>query len=137
MSFSMERNINYYETDKMGIVHHSNYIRFMEEARIEFMKEMNIPYDVLENTGIFIPVLGVSCDYKHHVSFGDTIIMHCSIKEYNGVRLNIQYEFYNKANSALVLIGESKHCFTTPELKPINLKKNFPDIHNFLMNSEW
>ena len=46
MKFSMERNINYYETDKMGIVHHSNYIRFMEEARIEFMKKMNIPYDI-------------------------------------------------------------------------------------------
>lgn len=130
MKFSMERNINYYETDRMGIVHHSNYIRFMEEARIEFMKEINIPYDKLEEAGVLIPVLGVTCNYKSHVSFGDTIIINCSFKEYNGVRLNMQYEMYNKTTGALVLTGETKHCFTTPELKPINLKKHYLDFHN-------
>lgn len=129
MQFSMERNINYYETDRMGIVHHSNYIRFMEEARIEFMKKMDLPYDMLENKGILIPVLGVSCDYKTHVSFGDTIVIHCSIKDFNGVRLNMQYEMYNKKTGSLVLTGETKHCFTNAELKPINLKKNYPDFH--------
>ena len=129
MKFSMERNINYYETDRMGIVHHSNYIRFMEEARIEFMKEMSVPYDMLEDMGILIPVLGVSCEYKTHVSFGDTIIINCAFKEYNGVRLNMKYEIYNKSTGALVLTGETKHCFTTPELKPINIKKNYPEIH--------
>lgn len=129
MQFSMERNINYYETDRMGIVHHSNYIRFMEESRIEFMKKMNLPYDMLENNGILIPVLGVSCDYKTHVSFGDTIVIHCYIKNYNGVRLNMQYEMYNKKTGALVLTGETKHCFTNAELKPINLKKNYHNFH--------
>ncbi len=129
MKFTMERNINYYETDRMGIVHHSNYIRFMEEARIEFMKKMNVPYDMLENKGILIPVLGVSCEYKTHVSFGDTIVIHCAFKDYNGVRLNMKYEIYNKATGSLVLTGETKHCFTTPELRPINLKKNYPEMH--------
>lgn len=136
MNFSMERNINYYETDKMGIVHHSNYIRYMEEARIEFMKEVKLPYDMLEKAGIFIPVLGVSCNYKSHVSFGDTLVIHCSIKEYNGVRLTMQYEMYNKATSTLILTGESKHCFTTAELRPINLKKKYPDIHKLLEDCE-
>ncbi len=132
MNFSMERNINYYETDRMGIVHHSNYIKYMEESRIEFMKEIKLPYNMLEKTGIYIPVLSISCDYKSHVTFGDTITIHCSIKEYNGVRLIMQYEMYNKTTGSLVLTGESKHCFTTTELKPINIKKHYPEIHKLL-----
>ena len=44
MSFVFERKINYYETDRMGIVHHSNYIRFLEEARCAFLDSINIKY---------------------------------------------------------------------------------------------
>ena len=36
-----EHTINYYETDRMGIVHHSNYIRFFEEARIDYLKKIS------------------------------------------------------------------------------------------------
>ena len=57
MSFTYERRINYYETDKMGIVHHSNYIRFLEEARCYMLDEMGIPYSYLEEQKIMIPVL--------------------------------------------------------------------------------
>ena len=56
--------VQYYETDKMGIVHHSNYIRWMEEARIDFLERMGWPYDRLENEGIISPVIGVDCKYK-------------------------------------------------------------------------
>lgn len=86
----LERKINYYETDKMGIVHHSNYIRYLEEARIRWMEEIGIPFEVLEENGITIPVLGVECEYKHHVSFGDTILIKVFVKEYNGVRMTVR-----------------------------------------------
>jgi acyl-CoA thioester hydrolase len=52
MSFKYERKINYYETDRMGVVHHSNYIRFLEEARSRWMEELNIPMEKLENEGL-------------------------------------------------------------------------------------
>ena len=68
-----ERKINYYETDKMGVVHHSNYIRFFEEARCQFLEVSGLPYDMLEEKGIMSPVLGFSCQYKQHVTFGDII----------------------------------------------------------------
>ena len=48
MSFSYTRKINYYETDKMGVVHHSNYIRFLEEARCRWLEELNISMEKLE-----------------------------------------------------------------------------------------
>ena len=123
MAFTYEREINYYETDKMGIVHHSNYIRFLEEARCAWLRSIGIPYDMLEENGITIPVLGVECDYKHHVTYGDTIAIELNIEEYNGVRMNVKYMVTNKKTGETVLIGRTKHCFTNIALKPINLKK--------------
>ncbi len=71
MNFIFERKINYYETDRMGVVHHSNYIRFLEEARCEMLAAHNMPYSAFEEQGVMIPVLGVNCDYKSHVTFDD------------------------------------------------------------------
>ena len=123
MAFIYEREINYYETDKMGIVHHSNYIRFLEESRCAWLRSIGLPYDMLEENGITIPVLGVECDYKHHVTYGDTIAIELSIEEYNGVRMNVKYMVTDKKTGETVLIGRTRHCFTNIELKPINLKK--------------
>ena len=80
MEFTFERKINYYETDRMGIVHHSNYIRYMEEARCAWLENIGIPFTLLEENGITIPVLGVNVTYKHHVTFGETIIIKIFIK---------------------------------------------------------
>lgn len=130
MTFTFERKINYYETDRMGVVHHSNYIRYMEEARCAWMDNMGLPFSTLEENGITIPVLGVNCEYKYHVTFEDTIIIKLFMKEYTGVRMTVSYEITDKKTGHIVLLGETKHCFTNKELKPINLKKyneNFND----------
>ena len=124
----MERKINYYETDKMGVVHHSNYIRFLEEARCDLLEEVGMPYEVLEQNGIIIPVLEVKCEYKKHVTFGDTIIITPHVREYNGVRLSVSYDVIDKKTGMVVINAETKHCFTNMELRPINMKKKFPDF---------
>lgn len=128
MDFTYERRINYYETDKMGIVHHSNYIRFLEEARCAFLDYIGIPYKSIEDTGLMIPVLGVNCKFKHHVTFDDVILIKVSVKDFNGVRLIISYEVTDKNTSDLVLTGETTHCFTDDKLKPVNIKKHYPEI---------
>ena len=123
MSFIYKRTINYYETDRMGVVHHSNYIRYMEEARTVWLESIKMPFSVLEENNITIPVLGVSCEYKHHVTFEDTIVINLSIKEYNGVRMTVGYNITDLKTGVTVLTGETKHCFTNKDLRPINLKK--------------
>ncbi len=60
MEFIFERKINYYETDKMGVVHHSNYIRYMEEARCAWLEKYRNAIYTLEENNITIPVLGVN-----------------------------------------------------------------------------
>lgn len=130
MSFTYERKINYYETDRMGVVHHSNYIRYLEEARTEWLEALDMPFDLLEKNKITIPALGVNCTYKHHVTFGDIILIHTYAKEYTGVKMTIGYEITDKKTGNVVLIGETKHCFTDNSLKPISLKKYAPEFHN-------
>lgn len=123
MSFVFERKINYYETDKMGVVHHSNYIRYMEESRCAWLESIEMPFEILEENDITIPVLGVKCDYKHHVTFGDTIIIAPFVKEYNGVRMTVGYDVKDKKTGNIVIVAETKHCFTNRNLRPINMKK--------------
>lgn len=134
MDFVFERKINYYETDRMGVVHHSNYIRYLEEARCAWLESIDMPFDLLEENGITIPVLGVSCDYKYHVTFGDTIEVKPYVKEYSGVRMTVGYDVKDLKTGKNVLIGETKHCFTNKDLKPINLKKYAPEFSNKFQN---
>ena len=53
------RKVNYYECDRMGITHHSNYIRYMEEARIELLEKLGYGFDRMEAEGISSPVVSV------------------------------------------------------------------------------
>lgn len=130
MSFKYERKINYYETDRMGVVHHSNYIRFLEEARSRWMEELNIPMEKLENEGFTIPTLEVGCKYKHHVTSGDIIVIEPYISEFNGIRMTVNYNVTNKKTGDIVIDAFTKHCFTDRTLRPINMKKKNIEIYN-------
>ena len=68
-----EHKINYYETDKMGITHHSIYGRVMEEARVEFLDQIGWSFDKLEEQGIVSPVLAIECNYKKSTKFADVV----------------------------------------------------------------
>lgn len=128
--FIFKRKINYYETDRIGVVHHSNYIRFLEEARCAWLDYLDIPFSLLEEKGITIPVLSVSVDYKYHVTFDDEIEIHVFIKSYSGVRMTVGYNVIDTKNNKTVLTGETKHCFTDKNLKPISLKKYNIEFNN-------
>ena len=118
-----EREINYYELDGMNVVHHSNYIRYMEEARIHLLDEIGLPYKKIEDNGIMIPVLEVNYKYKNPARFGNTIVIKASISKFDGIKLEMKYEITNKKTGKLLGIGETKHCFTNSNMRPISLKK--------------
>ena len=56
--------VRYYETDKMGIVHHSNFLRYLEIARLEWLNKLGLDYNEIEKNGIILPVVDVSISYK-------------------------------------------------------------------------
>lgn len=124
--------VNYYETDKMGVTHHSNYIRWMEEARIEFLDKIGYSYFKLEQDGIMSPVIGIECDYKATTTFNDEIEIDVKVKEFKGVRLVIDYVMKNIKTGEIVFTGVSKHCFVNMDGKPIILKKEFLEFDETL-----
>ena len=128
--------VNYYETDKMGVTHHSNYIRWMEEARIEFLDKIGYSYFKLEEDGIMSPVIGIECDYKATTTFNDDIEIDVKVKEFKGVRLVIEYVMKNVKTNELVFTGISKHCFVNMEGNPIILKKEFAEFDKVLRKME-
>ena len=123
MDFIYTRKLNYYETDRMGVIHHSNYIRFLEEARCEWLDKSNISMSMLEANGITIPTLEVNIKYKYPVTSGDIITIKPIITEFNGVRMNVSYEVIDIKTGRQVIEAKTTHCFTDIKLKPINLKK--------------
>lgn len=129
MSFTYKRIINYYETDKMGVVHHSNYIRFLEEARSRWLEKYDVPMSKLEKIGYTIPTLEVHVKYKSHVTEGDTILITPRISEYNGVRMTVVYDVVEEKTGNVIIEASTKHCFTDINLRPINMKKKNEEIN--------
>lgn len=124
----------YYETDQMGIVHHSNYIRWMESARTEYLAQIGLPYDEMEAVGIISPVLSVNCEYKAMVHFRECVEIDVWIKDYNGVKLTVGYRMVNQAAQKVCTLGESRHCFLTKEGKPVSLRRSYPEWDRILVS---
>lgn len=126
------RRVNYYETDKMGITHHSNYIRWMEEARTAFLNHYGCGYAKFEEYGVVSPVLSVNCRYKQTTTFEDKIRITVAVKQYSGVKLKFSYTMVNIQTESVVLVGESEHCFLNRNHIPVVVKKRFPEFDTVL-----
>lgn len=119
-----ERDVFYYETDRMGIVHHSNYIRMLEEARTHFYAVTGYSYPMIEEAGLMIPVLSASCQYKIPFKFGERIKVVIKPVLFNGVRFGFEYELYEATTGELKALGASEHCFSDYDLKPVRVDRN-------------
>ncbi len=120
-------NVNYYETDKMKLTHHSNYIRFMEEARLDFFAQLGFPYDKFETEGIISPVVNVSCNYLKTTTYPDIIEITVDVTELTAARLMLAYTMVRSGE--LVCTATSTHCFLNENGRPINFKKLYPEFH--------
>ena len=123
----------YYETDQMGIIHHSNYIRWCEEARIDYMNQIGLTYKKMEDEGIISPVLEVNCQYLNMMYFDDLATIKVSVTDYTGVRFAFKYEIYNQ-NNKLCTTGTSRHCFMTRDGRPVSLKRAKPEFDQLFKN---
>ena len=93
---TQEIKVRYYETDQMGIVHHSNYLKFFEFARIEWLEKLKIPYQKIEKNNIILPVVNCELKFLKPLVFGDTfhVKVHCIKKPTSSIEFS--YEIFNK-----------------------------------------
>ncbi len=122
--------IQYYETDKMGLTHHSNYVRFMEEARIDFFEKLGFPYHEFEARGIASPVVNIHCDFKKPTTYPDVISVLVSVKECKKLKFTLSYTM--KKGEMVVCLGESTHCFLNGEGRPVPFTL-YPDFYETML----
>ncbi len=127
------RQAKYYETDQMAVVHHSNYIRWFEEARVDFLEQIGLGYDKIEAAGVYSPVLSVTCEYKSSVRFHDMVVVKAILRHFNGIKMKIEYQVLDAATKQLRAVGASEHCFVTTDFKPTSLKKTHKDMYDILI----
>lgn len=128
-----QHKVQYYETDQMKVVHHSNYIRWFEEARIDYMEQLGMPYEDMEDKGIISPVISAEADYLRMVRFGDTVTIKASMKEYNGIKLTIGYEVTDDTTGMVHCKGTTRHCFLNEQGRPVSLKRECPEYHEMFL----
>jgi acyl-CoA thioester hydrolase len=128
-----DRKVNYYETDQMAVVHHSNYIRYFEEARVSFMEQIGCPYDVLEREEIISPVLEVSCKFLKPVVFGETIRIAVRLVRMSKVKCSFSYEVTDPVTGELRAKGSSEHGFVDKSGRPVIMPKAKPDYYEMFM----
>ena len=109
----------YYEPDQMGIIHHSNYVRWLEESRVAFLNHLGFSYKKIEDSGVIIPVLAITCQYKEMIRYGETVRILPKIEKYNGTRLDFIYEIYGLSDCKLRTTGSSNHCFLLAETQQL------------------
>lgn len=124
-----ERKVFFYETDKMSIMHHSNYIRIFEETRVDFLRQAGMPFGVIEDSGLMMPVLSVECRYKSPLHFDEQFAVYPLITKFNGVSLCLSYKVISRDSGRLCAEGTSSHCFTDLSLKPVRTKHSHPEIY--------
>jgi acyl-CoA thioester hydrolase len=127
------RQAKYYETDQMAVVHHSNYIRWFEEARVDFLEQIGLGYDKIEAAGVYSPVLGVTCEYKNTVRFNETVQIIAKLNSFNGIKMKIGYEVLGFETNQVKAVGESTHCFVNTDFRPVSLKKDYKDMYDILV----
>lgn len=130
MSLTYKHKVQYYETDKQGVTHHSNYIRIMEEARVDVMEQLGFGYERMEAAGVFSPVMAVTCDYKRPTTFADVIDVEISVAELS--KLKAKFEYTMKLDGKVVCQATSLHCFLGMNGRPVVIEEHFPEFFNAL-----
>mgnify|MGYP003623938560 CR=1 FL=1 len=131
-----KRKTQFYETDQMGIIHHANYVLWMEEARVDFMEQMGFGYEKSVESGVHIAVIGISCNYRSMVRFGDTVSIKVTITKMGPVRMVVSYEITDAATGELRTTGESTHCFVRDgENTLVRLNRTLPELYDLFTRS--
>src|SRR5699024_7142273 len=92
MWFQQNKRVQYQETDRMGVVHHANYVTWFEIGRTEWMRAKDIAYGELEEKGLLLPVLNVTIDYGASAYYDDCIAIFSKVSQANPIRLQFTYD---------------------------------------------
>ena len=130
-----EVRVLYADTDAMGVVYHTNYIRWFEIGRNEYLRQLGFPYVELEADSIWLPLSSVFCEYKKAARYDDVIEIAAWVDEMTFATITIAYELTRKSDGEILVTGYSVHAITDDKLNLIRLSKVHPEFHAALKDS--
>ena len=130
--FRTRIQVRYCETDRMGVVHHSRYFPWFEVGRTEFFKASGMSYAQVEAQGVWLPLVDCYCKFIRGAVYGDDVWVEVSLADLGVAKCKFSYRILRCSDEALLAQGYTTHGFTTPALKPLNLKKSHPEIYHLL-----
>ena len=112
----------YADTDAMGVVYHTNYIKWFEVGRTELLRNMGYPYSEMEKAGIMLPVVECNCIYKAPAVYDDLLEVTARIAKIKAATIILEYEIHKQETGELLVTGMTKHAITDTRFKPVALK---------------
>lgn len=112
---SLKKRIAFYETDMMGVVHHSNYLRYFEDARLQWLVDQGLVEQFNKVDGLQFAVVNANVNYIKAASYGEEITINCLVRK-NKARLHFEYEILNEAGER-ICTGSTTHVTVDKNLK--------------------
>ena len=123
---SFKLRVYYYDTDKIGVVYHSNYLKWMEIARTEYFRDI-LPYKNIENMGFILPVKSLNIEYIDSAKYDDEIEIFVKIEEINSIKIKFYYEMYD-SNKVLKAKARTVNVFVDKNGKLKRISKEMLEI---------
>lgn len=93
--------VRYSETDQMGVVYHGNYVPYFEIGRVEWLRNKGISYKFMEESGIALPIVSMTLNYKKPARYDDLLTVKTRFKSYSGVKIEFDCEIWSQENELL------------------------------------
>lgn len=110
-----EHHVNFYDTDAMAIVHHSNYIRWFEIGRVEYLRSIGITLGELMEDGFVFPITDVRAKYVSPGKFDDVVLIETTPTALTKAKMAFDYRIIRKADGEVMVTGHSQNVFTSQE----------------------
>ena len=120
MSIKTALRVHFYNTDEMGVVHHSNYIRWFETGRVEYLRSIGITLTEMMSDGILFPITEVRAKYLHSAKFDDDLELETTAVELSKVKMEFKYKIRRVSDGLLLVKGYSQNVFTNTETGKIS-----------------
>lgn len=104
--------VNFYDTDLMGVVHHSNYIRWFETGRVEFLRSLGIDLNEMMSEGILFPIVEIQAKYHSPAKFDDTLELEIIPAVMTKVKWEFEYKIRKVGDEKILVEGFSRNVFT-------------------------
>lgn len=131
-----EIRVRYGETDQMGVVHHSVYPLYFEEARTELMRAMGTSYAELEGRGFMLPLVDLGIRFRRGPAYDDVLRLEARIESFNGVRLRLGYRMFRKADGEFLAEGHTEHAVVDRGFRPRRMPGDVAELFHRAMEEE-